>query len=206
VFCNHLFDRWTCGRVLERILRQFQDADPAEHERPELKNHFAAQPDHIAVLQQHVHSAVVRMKRIRLQVQLTDPADVHREVCAGVFGQHALWPYRYQVEPGHVERPKTGERRKHLVVDGQVTSAVAVKLQNHQSLVQVLDRFPDHVLENPTEQSKRLLKIIRQLQKNFINTTVLFKQVSEYFHIIWTQVGIRSIIECLSNDSHLVDC
>jgi len=98
------------------------------------------------------------MKRIRVQVQLSDMADVHREVCASVLGQHALRPDRYQVEPGHVERPQTGERRKYPVVDGQITSAVAIKLQNHQRFVQILDRFPNHVLENPTEQNKRLLK------------------------------------------------
>jgi len=98
------------------------------------------------------------MERIRVQIQLTDTADVHREIRASVLGQHALRPDRNPVEPGHVERPETGERREHLVVYRQVTWAVAVQLQHHQRFVQVLDRFPEHVLEIPTEQNKRLLK------------------------------------------------
>jgi len=86
------------------------------------------------------------MKRIRVQIQLTDTADVHREVRAGVLGQHPLRPDRRPVEPAHVEQPKAGERHEHLVVYGQVAQAVAVQLQHHQRFVQVLDRFPVHVL------------------------------------------------------------
>jgi len=86
------------------------------------------------------------MKRICVQVQLTDMADVHREVRAGVLGQHPLRPDRRPVEPAHVERPETGERHEHLVAYCQIAQAVAVQLQHHKRFVQVLDRFPDQVL------------------------------------------------------------
>lgn len=124
-FHHHLFDWRTHSRVFERILGQVQRADPTECKRLEFEHDLAPQPNHIAVLHHHVHRAVVRMKRIRVQVQLMHTADGHHEICANVL-HHALRPDCYMIESSHVERPKTNEPHQRLVADGQIRSAITI--------------------------------------------------------------------------------
>lgn len=149
---SHLRYGRTLGRFFERVLGQFQAFDAAERERPQFRHDFLAQPHRVTVLDQRVHRAAGgRLHGVRVQRQVAHAADGQHEVRVRVLHQQTVLLDRHLREPGHVERPQSGERGERTPVNGQPTTVtVAGQLQSHQRFAQVLVavvRFPNYGLK-----------------------------------------------------------